>query len=539
MIDPNVSQIAACFKNEWNPRLSIAPALLLDDTWPSIGTLDLLTFPLRLVSDLPKEAETLLRGSAAYLALVIHKCWSLIADKVDAANMEEGITVTASGGRFLAEDETVRVNVEKTLRDCLENLPYPYPVISAFTRPISFDANVICPLAIGLFTGLSPFVEGPWAKMQSSEYAPALESILRELARQSADNYARVYPDEPLGQVAELYLHSLIFPPLMIGETLPATNSSQKIIEFFDQYKISRESILKLARNLARSADELFCCTGLVLYAALTEEMPPEDVIAAAQAKGKFMGLLRRSVIAVRDNRQLGPDWIESGLTGDSLYQRCSIENALNLIPWLYLSPQRIAADAKQGNLTALLAALCDFDFSTATRVLEKLIEEDPSDIECRLQMAQLRVLAEEYEEAEGLCSNIASEPGADENPRLFDLWGMVALKRRNQTAACKYLKAGLAIKNMDPVLKSDMANNLGWAYILQGDFTTAIRYIDVGLETALCPVTLILNKVFALWRLSKHEEAGALRHRLFAIAPTDRRVFSDLTQLSVSTPTT
>jgi tetratricopeptide (TPR) repeat protein len=529
LIDTTVQQIAFSFKEKWNNHLQAAPVLLLDDTWPSVGTLDLLTFGLRLESNLSKDEESLVKGASAYLALLVHKCWSLIADKVRVDNSEEGITVTAQNGPALIENDQASVNVEVELRKCLQELPYPFPVIADLTRPISFDSNIICPFAIGLLTGLSPTVRGPWSIMPPKSFMPFLDVITKELARQSAEYYTRVYPQEPLGQVAEMYLSNLVFPPAMIGEVLPASNAVHKLLDFFTEYKISREAMQDVAHNLALSADDLLSYAGLALFAALADEMPPKEIIAAAQAKGRQMGLLRRTMLSVRKRLELGPDWVEDGLKHDRDKKHFDIETSLEFIPWLYLSRKRVEADAEDGKLAPLLAALCDFDMPTATRTLDKLIEEDPTDIECRLQRAKLEMLSGNNDQADSLCSAIYSEPNADSNPRFFNLWGLCALKVGDVPAALKYLKAGLALQNAGPWLKSDIANNLGWAYILKGDFEAALEHLEKGLQESECPTTLLLNKAYALWQLKRREESLDVRKELFQLAPTDRRVFGNI----------
>ena len=122
MLDKTVEKTYKKFVKRWNELLNVSPELELDSSWPSISVLDQLTFSLRLHEDLSEAQEELLEGSAAYLAVFVHTCWSLIAEEVKVGIDHDGIFVSAKGGEFIPDEEEIYFHAEKNFTRLVERV---------------------------------------------------------------------------------------------------------------------------------------------------------------------------------------------------------------------------------------------------------------------------------------------------------------------------------------------------------------------------------------------------------------------------------
>ncbi len=530
MLDPNVQQVMSGFTERWNTYLKIHPALELDGNWPSVGTIDLLTFALRLQQDIPQEADSVVKGAAAYLAFVVDACWSTVANEVSTVHGENGVRIVAQGGEFIPEGEEVVLEIEQIFRLALRDLPDPFPLFTEVERRISFDSNVVSLLGVCQALGVHQSVAGAWQDATPESLGKASEQMRKELARQSAEYYARVFPDEPLGAVAELYLSPLVFPPIFVGESLPAVSSVNQVLDFSEQFGVAPEKLLPLARNLAMLPDETMSVTGIALYAALSTQFPPTEVLAAAQSKSYLGGLLRHAVTEAR--ARISPDradWVVRGPQDEIDKMHFAIEEEMLLMPWLYITYDRLAAEGEWEKLKPFVLSMSAFEIDEAMRACDALVEQEPSDLDLRLQRIKLDMVAGDAKAADDKFRLLLSEPEADGSARFFHLWSLNALAEGETEKASKYCKAAFSICDSTDTLFPEIANNLGWSLMLQERYEEALQHFDEGLAVARCPVTLLLNKTHLLWRAGQHDAAAAIRNTLFRIAPCDRRVFSSL----------
>ncbi len=517
------------FIEKWGILLEVAPALNLDENWPSVGIIDLLTFSLRLEESIEPEVDGLLKGSAAYLAKMVARSWERIVDHIEIADGPEGIFVRAEGGAYIPEGEDVHVAIEREFRECLMTMPYPLPILRGKGKPVSFDSNIVSNFTLSIASGLSPHVKGAWEEKDTQSFGSALLEITKTLALQSSEYYATVFPDEPFGQMAELYLNDLIYPPLLIGEALPTQNAAKKLLSYFREYKVSEASIVQIAKNLAQSPDETISCVGLVFYIALaTEECDPQ-MQAIAHSKGRFIGLLRHAVQEIRSEMKETKDWVVYGFDDNvDSAEHFELEYAMNCIPWLYLSKDYLVS-ARANYLLDLLVPMCAFDLPTSVAAADALIEENPKDIELRLQRINLEMISGNTEKIAEMFAALLSEHDADKSPRFYSLWGLFMLHNGEAGSAEKYFRAGLALENNDDDLYADIANNLAWSSTCRHKYEETIEFCDKGLSRSRFPATLLLNKAHALWLLKRYEEANSIRKKLFRIVPCDRRVFGNI----------
>ena len=261
-----VEKLSADFISDWKDHLAINSSLELDGTWPSVGVLDLLTFALRRKEQVPDSLDKIYSGAASYLALMAAQCWRPLVKEIDLEVGTRGVSITAKGGELIPEGDPVVVHIEELLRDRIKELPYPFPVAAGFEAPIRFESNILSLLGIGLMTGLAPGLAGPWESLSAEDLHPLVDAATKELSRQSAQHYARVFPNEQWGQLPELYLNGLIFPPTLMDEAVPLIGALPKLLDYFKEYQIKPASILELGFNLAKSPDSRLSDFGLVLY---------------------------------------------------------------------------------------------------------------------------------------------------------------------------------------------------------------------------------------------------------------------------------
>ena len=304
----SVEKKAESFVKYWNKYLAVNSVLILDYTWPSVSVVDLITFPSRYKKEITEELSDTLHGASAYLAVIAKKCYEESSDKfsfkVSLNLAQDGVEIELEK----EEGEKVIVPIEKNLRELLRELPNPFPVTKKFKTPITFEASILSFYAIGIFTASAPNVDWKWLENED-----VIVASNKYLANTSAQYYSKFVRKSNLGHSAEFYLNDLIYPPMLMQEPLPLLGSIQKVLEYFHEYKVSKESALEIGRYLAVNPDHLLSNLGLVLTCALSSKIPPAQVLATAKRKGTHVVFLRRAVRLVREFYGQKLDWIESG----------------------------------------------------------------------------------------------------------------------------------------------------------------------------------------------------------------------------------
>src|SRR3712207_2833311 len=98
MISAIVKERCEAFRNFWNDNLAVSSAYMLDGTWPSLGVLDLLTDSSRGRKELSQFEDAIIAGTAAYLAVMAHECWSLMGVSVAVEDRGYGVMIRALEG---------------------------------------------------------------------------------------------------------------------------------------------------------------------------------------------------------------------------------------------------------------------------------------------------------------------------------------------------------------------------------------------------------------------------------------------------------
>ncbi len=525
MIDEEVRRIAEEFANRWSLASEIAPILLLDGTWPSIGVLDPLTAHLRQTENFSPSDGQLIKGAAAYLAQLAHDSWRAFHAEVHVGLGEQGIFIKASAGPLITPGQEFVVSVENSLKTLLRKPPLPFPVVGDFEREVLADYQLISLFGVGLCTGRSPFGEGAWALADDSVFKDNTEFVVRHLAVSSARHYSRLYHAEPLGQVEELYLRDLIYPPTMMNEKFPGELAIEGCFKFFEEFQISKRDALRMAHNFALSPDERFSTVGLALYAGLVESEPSAQIIATADRRGTFMGLLRPAMLLARERAGFRADWSTQDNFDTIDLLRIHIEQVLGLIPWVKLSPRRF----RDKKLRPLIDALINFDFAEALSLNDKLVSEFPGDLDIRVQRVYLSIISGRLEEALKELPKLLSEYGAENEPMIFYLWGLCELGMERIPEAKVRFEHAFKLPAVDYAVRYEAANNYAWCLMLLEQYDEALAVTGEVIPIAPAPVTMLLNEAFILRTLNRFAEAEERKRRLLELAPLDSRVVHNL----------
>lgn len=531
MLDEKVEKIYLDFVSFWNAKLQINSLILLDDTWPSIGVIDSLTFSLRFKEQIPKQLESIITGSSAYIAKMLCECWKEQVEQIQVYINEGEICIEAKGGALIPEDTAVFIPVESLLRERLRLLPNPFPITKDFSTNISFDSRVISDFCIGLFTGQTEGIEGPFSEYDERELSPLIEAVTKHLAITSAQSYEKHFPDESIGQMAELYLQDLIYPPMFMKEDLPCLSSIVKLLDYLKSLGIKQDNILALGQNLSLSANSLFSNIGLIICCAISDSLPSASIVSVAKSRGPYNGMLRKATLKVREYFDDSNDWATHGLRTLEDEKRFFIETNLGFFPGLILSHKRLKKDLKANILSQLILASSNFDYELGEQMCEVILKELPDDIEVHFQLIHFKMLRKKFEEANSLLNNLLDNPEADSSIMFYNLRGLCALELKNNKIALRNFKTALKLENYeDLILRSEINNNAAWACILLGNLGEAMFYLEQSLSKSVYPVSALLNKASILWDLGVDDDYENFRKYLFRICPLDRRVFSHLT---------
>ncbi len=530
MIEESVANEIAQFNAWWGPYLEGSPRLKLDGSWPAIGVLDLLTFHLRLRSTGDWSHAAIIKGAAAVIAALAHDCWQKMGAEPRAFVSDVGICLETMKGPGLKEGQRQFIAIERELRRALKALPSPFPVVGEYKQPISIEQNVISLFALGVCTGLSPFGDGPWSDLTPERFEEPLSKALIHLASTSAHHYERLFPDEPLGQVGELYLERLIYPPMLMDEELPAWGAVQGMIGFFTEYQVPRDVMQAVAHNLALSPDELISLAGFTVYAAVLQGEPSPEILAIVQGRQRTNGLLRPAMIAAREAMGLGKEWIGQSEYTDEIGNRFVLEKRLGFMPWVSISKGKLRESFTSRPFQSALAAAIDFDLENAIALTDSILEETPDDVELRIQRVCLEALLPNSKESvHRMLRSFSSEPAALAEPRFHDLMGTCLMALEDIEGAKRSFKTGIELTSSKPTMQAEFQNNLGWVLMMNREFEPALEQFERALKVFPSSVSYLLNKGHSLWRLGRLEEMRALADSIVALGPTNRSVFSIL----------
>ena len=214
----------------------------LDYSWPSLGFLDYYIYELRGLENTGRLEQGIVRSVASYIATLAYNCWQVFCQEVVVDIDAKGVFIAGK----TKEGQKFRVAVEEGLISILRNKNNKLSVLGKFERYVGSSDNVVSPFSLGVFLGLSPYGEGGCLDESLETFKDNIDAIVKLLARSCAEHYGFIYPDEPFGQVAELYLHNLIYPPTLMTEGVLVGEAVEGLAEFFKIYQVKEHDISTL-----------------------------------------------------------------------------------------------------------------------------------------------------------------------------------------------------------------------------------------------------------------------------------------------------
>lgn len=506
----------------WNPQCDPFSPLVLDFTFPSVGTVDLLLSPFRTRDIVGEDPQSFMRSCAAYLIAVTVPCWTSIGLEVRAYDSPDGLGLEG----YLNGEMVLGVDVEHHLAHIMKSVPTVMPVINGFERTgLHFNSNRTSLFAIGLMTGLSPFASGPWAGRDAGEHQGELVQALRTLAAQCADYYKRLFPEEQLGQVPELYLEDLLFPPTLMDEVLPTQRAVQQVVNFFGDNGISWTYLEELGANLAMFPDERLSMLGVALYAVQSRDPLKSQVVSVARALGSIGGLLRSTIEGARVSVTQTPDWLfHSSSWSEREQQIYKVERRLGLLPGVILDPKLLADPL----VREVIASMVSFDHLQAIGQLTLIVEEQPANIEFQAQLIVLYLLIGDMRMVEEHLSRYSKDRRFSGHPFFLEQCGEFELAMgRYKEAHAAFLSAATLL-SPGHMRYQEVALKQGLASLYLEDYAAVemvLSRCDPHAELASC----VVPRLYALEALGRIPELETLMEHAARMFPTDRRVFEFL----------
>lgn len=513
-------------KSDWQSVLGPHPILQLDHTWPSMGVVDALLFSLRGLSEYDERGAGLLRCGALMLAELVERCWADFGAQV-SVDTNPGVTITAQGGEFLTQGERVEIQLEADLQQILTSVRNPFPVLGKFLRPVSIDTPMLPLYGIGVCTGRSPFGENPWFEIQDKYFEPYLQKVTKTLAKSSADWFKRVFPEDPLTHVAELYLHSLVYPPTMMAETMPGLKAVEGLLEFAGEYQLKPPALKKLGECFAQSPDELLCGAGLALCGALSEDEVDAEILAVSERLGQYAGLLRPAMLKVRADLGLGGDWIAKAALNEADIRRYLLEVKFGFLPWVKINARRLQSCAKENDLRELLTACVEFDLQRGIRAADEILTNSPADIAVRLQRIYFDVISGDIEKAALSYKALSSEPSVERDALFYNFWGVCDLLREDADAALTHFERAHKLMNRNAPQELIIGNNYAWGLLIAERFEDARKILEYIIPLEACPLTSLLNLLYVEQVGKRTERVAQLQKMIYDLAPLDRRLLA------------
>ena len=184
---------------------------------------------------------------------------------------------------------------------CIRDSPPPtLEVLPDFIRPLVKGDNILKLYATDLFFGARCSGVGDWRGDGSNLLDPSYPNSERVLADGAARLYARVFSEEKYGQVAELYLNKIIWPPLNADEEMPGLGGARGFKQFFEDYSVPDSNQLELLRNLIVMGDEVTSTSAMVYLAARYTVMPGVEDMRLFQAHSRLNRILRGTLKQLR-----------------------------------------------------------------------------------------------------------------------------------------------------------------------------------------------------------------------------------------------
>jgi len=455
-----------------------SPFYGLDGSWFAIGILDyqfqvLYRLGYRSVDEMGDQSRALIREIASYLGVIAARFWDEFGGFITLEiSPRHGVLLKVMGGDLLPDSGSHEVRIEKNLLELLLDPPSELEIVPGFVRPLVLGDNILKLYATDLFFGARCFGIGDWRGEGANLLSPFYVNAERVLADGASRFYARLFSKENYGQVAELYLNKIIWPPLNADEEIPGLGGALGFKQFFEDYSVPDANQLEVLRNLIVMGDEVTSTSAMLYLTARYTVMPGVEDMRLFQAHYRLNRILREALKAVRAELGWACDWLEENHDPERHDLCYEIERSFGFLHWIKFSMQRVAV--RDQEFSAMFAQLASGDLESGGWSLQQMINENPADIELRIQKAYLQLYARKYEECEKECRMILSEPGADQEARLYFLLGSCAFSRSEQEEALDYLRSSAALPARDGYAAAELEYSYASALLASGQIEEA-----------------------------------------------------------------
>lgn len=493
----------------------------IDFLFPSLGVVDLLTSHFRSNFTLEKDDKKLLAGICFYLSEYVASCWEECGLDVEVYFDENGALISIRG--LSAQP----IHLQSTFSLMLANMPKEIAIDRNNKFPFPAQGDFVCSFVQGFLRG---------AYFENSHDIEALfgadlnEQIDKVLAKQFAKWHEVVTPELTISHLPELYLSCLKNRHFLASEEAPMVKEVKEFIKYFKTLNIDPAMAgRKLSKIFVTSPCEYLSLLGAALLGGLdTKEPSLEEFLPSLKARSYAVPLLRDAFYFYRNAIGYSGDWIKNESNDADSLKLVEIDRQIGFLPWLRLSNKYLGTGfSKEGSLREFLGYLKEGNFFLAQSTLDRELEEDPANIDFRIQRAFFYFVTRDLESGHEYCKKLLSENNIERYYEFFSVWGAILLELKQVEIAIRYLKLAYNAGDSPKFRKAEIGNTLAWCYILQGFNDEAKVILDeVKLYPSLENVSILLNRLFIS---EKSDEMPRDLLEALRLAPMDRRVFNNV----------
>lgn len=301
MIEQPVRKEANRFANFWNELFIDYPKLKLDFTWPSVGIIDKILFPLRNKKLFNSVDYDFIKGAAAYIGIITYKNWSNYPDvkcelKLEGDQVKDFILYAEDG------DKKINIKLGKSVEDIINSSNKEVNFFAQDKKHFTFSENLLSPSVAGIVSGLSPYVNGEWNKKTIKEFEKNLVLTAKNLSKTCVEFYQNRYAGESYGANQKVYLPNLVIPPIASNEPYPAARASVALANHIALNKYTKAETKALCKNLCFSPDQTISIPAILISCCLYENNSPNWLLAITNSLGFNLTLLKPTLNIIRDS---------------------------------------------------------------------------------------------------------------------------------------------------------------------------------------------------------------------------------------------
>ncbi|MBP9838855.1 MAG: hypothetical protein KBC84_09090 [Proteobacteria bacterium] len=568
------NQIVKKFVSDTKEFSKLSPFYEFDFSWQSIGLLDLVCATLIEKDKLTLKESSIVKGVAAYLIAIVQECWKTmeLETKVFDSNLGLSLHVVCPATKV----EQV-INVERDVRGFLRKLPNIVSITESFSKKIEKNKSFFPYYALGLLTGQSPRLTEGWGEVKPKNFEKFAKLAEIFLAKTAAENYARNFPNEPLGKLPEVYLDGLIFPILSQEDSFFGERAVISLVNFAKEYNLSVSQLAKLGQNLACCQDPTISAAGLVLYAACSSGDVSQKVIYRFEDNAEFAPKLREAVTVVRSNLGI-TDWYSAKVYDSGSIGQIYAEIQLGFFQNLKLSKGQLELSLKDPIFVGLLKNLALRDSEAVYKAINQLVQNNPETHEYKILKSALQVRFGEVALAESTLGGVRQEivthlrneqqenikreseleakrreeqsqqdgDSLPHQPRLIkateetvsaipsyvlasleNLSGEIALEKQDVFSALKYFEQARSVKCSDLKIKTEISSNYITALLKENNYNHALTAIDISIRLNHQSVNDLFSKFEILVKKNHQKSIESLRAEIVGRCPFNSRVGS------------